>query len=103
MEIKLNKQIEYDPLMHRVRIKNKIIDLTLMENRILLMMVQNKNSIVYKTEFIDNVLLHSTKVYINPYRTIDMHIVRLRKKLEEIPERPQLIQTVWGVGYKLVL
>ena len=30
-----------------------------------------------------------------------MHVNRLREKLEEDPAKPQLIQTVWGVGYRL--
>jgi len=33
-------------------------------------------------------------------RTLDMHIVRLRKKIESNPERPKLLQTVRGVGYR---
>ena len=36
-------------------------------------------------------------------RTLDMHIRRLREKLEEDPAQPKLIQTVIGVGYKLVV
>ena len=33
-------------------------------------------------------------------RTLDMHIVRLRKKIELNPDNPQLLQTVRGVGYR---
>jgi len=33
-------------------------------------------------------------------RTIDVHIKNLRKKLEVVPQKPQYIQTVYGVGYK---
>jgi DNA-binding response OmpR family regulator len=33
-------------------------------------------------------------------RTIDMHVLKLRKKLEVDPETPKLIQTVHGVGYR---
>jgi two-component system response regulator MtrA len=36
-------------------------------------------------------------------RTLDMHIVRLRKKIETNPEHPMLLQTVRGIGYKFVL
>jgi two-component system phosphate regulon response regulator OmpR len=35
-------------------------------------------------------------------RSIDVHISKLRKKLEENPKKPRLIQTVWGVGYRFV-
>jgi DNA-binding response OmpR family regulator len=33
-------------------------------------------------------------------RTVDMHVLKLRKKLEDDPESPRLIQTVHGVGYR---
>lgn len=33
--------------------------------------------------------------------TVAVHVNRLREKLEEDPAKPQLIQTVWGVGYRL--
>lgn len=36
-------------------------------------------------------------------RTLDMHIVRLRKKIESNPDRPHFMQTVRGVGYKFVI
>lgn len=35
-------------------------------------------------------------------RTIDVHILNLRKKIEAVPRRPAYLQTVYGVGYKLV-
>jgi DNA-binding response OmpR family regulator len=34
------------------------------------------------------------------YRTIDSHINLLRAKIEENPDNPQLVLTVWGIGYK---
>jgi len=36
-------------------------------------------------------------------RTLDMHIVRLRKKIETDPEQPLYLQTVRGVGYKFLV
>jgi DNA-binding response OmpR family regulator len=33
-------------------------------------------------------------------RAIDVHIVNLRKKIEQNPKEPRLIRTVWGFGYK---
>ena len=39
--------------------------------------------------------------YAGDYRTVDVHIRRLREKLEENPAAPQHILTKWGVGYYL--
>jgi DNA-binding response OmpR family regulator len=40
--------------------------------------------------------------YIEDDNTVMVHIRRLRKKIEVNPEKPQFIQTVWGIGYKFV-
>ena len=37
--------------------------------------------------------------YMGDYRTVDVHIRRLREKLEENPAEPERICTKWGVGY----
>ena len=37
--------------------------------------------------------------YTGEYRTVDVHIRRLREKVEQDPANPQLIRTKWGVGY----
>ena len=39
--------------------------------------------------------------YNGDVRTVDLHVRRLRTKVEEDPSDPRLIQTVWGVGYRL--
>jgi DNA-binding response OmpR family regulator len=46
-------------------------------------------------------LLHGTDRYITA-RTVDVHVMNLRKKLEPDPRRPTRLLTVYGVGYKLV-
>jgi len=40
--------------------------------------------------------------YIEDDNTVMVYIRRLRKKIEENPEKPRFIQTVWGIGYKFV-
>lgn len=39
--------------------------------------------------------------YFGDMKTVDVHIRRIREKIEEDPSSPQLIETVWGVGYRL--
>jgi two-component system response regulator RegX3 len=41
--------------------------------------------------------------YFGDTRTLDVHIKRLRAKIEEDPRRPQHVKTVRGLGYKLLL
>ena len=40
--------------------------------------------------------------YVGEFRTVDVHIRRLREKLEPDPANPEYILTKWGVGYYLV-
>jgi DNA-binding response OmpR family regulator len=40
--------------------------------------------------------------YYSDDRVVDVHIGRLRKKLEDDPAQPVLIATVWGTGYRYV-
>lgn len=37
--------------------------------------------------------------YAGDYRTVDVHVRRLREKLERVPAEPAYIMTKWGVGY----
>ena len=39
--------------------------------------------------------------YFGDLKTVDVHIRRIREKLEEDPSSPRWIETVWGVGYRL--
>ena len=40
-------------------------------------------------------------VYCGDENAVNVHISRLRNKIEDNPKKPQYIQTVWGIGYKL--
>jgi two-component system alkaline phosphatase synthesis response regulator PhoP len=51
-----------------------------------------------RAELIDKALGYSFEGF---DRTIDVHILNLRRKLEPDPSRPQYIRTVYGAGYKL--
>ena len=52
---------------------------------------------VYSRENLMNVVWGYT--YAGDYRTVDVHIRRLREKLEQDPAEPEHIMTKWGVGY----
>jgi two-component system alkaline phosphatase synthesis response regulator PhoP len=71
--------------------------LTILENRILLYFLRNPNKVINRDELMLVVWGYNSDVNT---RTLDMHIVRLRKKIELNPDNPQLLQTVRGIGYR---
>jgi len=78
---------------------NKKIDLTLTELNILKHLIQHKDEVVSRDDLIN--LIWGTDSYVST-RTIDNHIVRLRKLLEKNPKKPMHFLTIRGVGYKFV-
>ncbi len=91
--------MEHHPNTHSLMREGKKIELTILENRILLYFLKNSNTVVNRDELMMVVWGYNSDVNT---RTLDMHIVRLRKKIENNPDRPYFMQTVRGVGYKFV-
>lgn len=81
---------------HRVYIQGKEIGLTSKEFEVLELLMSNPNK-VYGRES----LLHTIwgKDYPGDVRTVDVHIRRLREKIELNPGEPKYVHTKWGVGY----
>ncbi|MRX47118.1 response regulator transcription factor [Pedobacter puniceum] len=96
-EISKFGDMEHHPNTHSLLKNNKKIELTILENRILLYFLKNVNSIISRDDLMMVVWGYNSDVNT---RTLDMHIVRLRKKIEDNPDRPQFLQTVRGVGYR---
>ena len=72
------------------------VDLTAKEYDLIELLMRNPRR-VYSRENLMNVVWGYT--YAGDYRTVDVHIRRLREKLEENPAEPDHIMTKWGVGY----
>lgn len=89
--------MEHHPNIHTLFRNEKKIELTILENRILLYFLRNPNKVINRDELMLVVWGYNSDVNT---RTLDMHIVRLRKKIELNPDNPQLLQTVRGVGYR---
>ncbi len=79
--------------------QNNQIDMTFKEFEILKFFIQNKGRTVSRDELLDKVWGY--EIYPTS-RTVDNHIVKLRKKIEEDPESPKHILTVYGIGYKFI-
>ncbi len=89
--------MEHQPNIHSLIKDGKKIELTILENRILLYFLRNTGKVISRDELMMAVWGYNSDVNT---RTLDMHIVRLRKKIEHNPDSPHLLQTVRGVGYK---
>jgi two-component system alkaline phosphatase synthesis response regulator PhoP len=92
--------MEHQPNTHILVKDGKKVELTILENRILLYFLKNKNKVINREELMMEVWGYNADVNT---RTLDMHIVRLRKKIEDNPDSPKYLQTVRGIGYKFVL
>lgn len=89
--------MEHHPNIHTLVKEGKKIELTILENRILLYFLRNPNEVVSREALMLEVWGYNSDVNT---RTLDMHIVRLRKKIENNPDNPHYLQTVRGVGYR---
>ncbi len=89
--------IDYDKMM--VYVNNRDVQLKAKEFKLLSYLYENKNKIVTKNELFNN-------VWGNEFfsdGTLNVHIRKLREKIEENPNDPQYIKTIWGTGYILEL
>ena len=90
--------IALDPERH-VALKNgEVVELTAKEYDILELLIKNPHRVYSRENLMDIVWGYT---YAGDYRTVDVHIRRLREKLEKNPAEPEYIMTKWGVGYYL--
>ena len=81
----------------RVAIRDgQVVELTAKEYDLVELLMKNPRR-VYSRENLMNVVWGYS--YTGDYRTVDVHIRRLREKLERTPAEPEYILTKWGVGY----
>ena len=78
-----------------INFKDKLLDLTKMEYKILKVLIENKNTIILRDELLDMFELS------NSSRSIDYHIKNIRIKIEDSKKKPTYLFTEYGVGYKL--
>ena len=96
-----NKVVQVGDLMldcesRRVTIAGKEINLTAKEFDVLELLVLTPNKVYSRENLLDVVWGYD---YPGDVRTVDVHIRRLREKIEENPSEPQYVHTKWGVGY----
>lgn len=90
------KGMKLDTENRRVYIQDKEINLTAKEFEVLELLISNPNK-VYTREKLLQLVWGAD--YPGDVRTVDVHIRRLREKVEENPGEPVYVHTKWGVGY----
>ena len=88
--------IKLDCDSRRLFINDEEINLTAREFELLEILVKNENK-VYSRESLLNLVWG--KDYPGDVRTVDVHVRRLREKIETNPSEPKYVHTKWGVGY----
>jgi two-component system, OmpR family, phosphate regulon response regulator PhoB len=89
--------VRLDPVRHEVTKNSKPVPLSAMEFRLLEFFLRHRGRVYSRTQLLDQVWGQDR--FVEP-RTVDVHIRRLREKIEDEPRRPTLILTVRGLGYK---
>jgi DNA-binding response OmpR family regulator len=87
-----------DPARHEVRRGDEAIDLTRVEFRLLSAILGADGRVLSRDQLLDAVYGQDAADVLD--RTIDVHIRRLRDKLDDDPDAPRYVQTVRGVGYR---
>ncbi len=95
--------LRLEPAAHRITCKGRKVDVSPLEFQLLYYLMRHPGAVFSKEELLQNVwgypLNHQAEgIDLN---LIEVAIRRLRKKVEEDPSQPRIIQTVWGSGYRL--
>ncbi|GII24861.1 response regulator transcription factor [Planosporangium mesophilum] len=90
--------VEVDTARFEVRVAGRPVPVTAKEFGILEVLAGEPGRVFTRTEIIDRAFAYDSDVLA---RTVDAHIMNLRRKLEEEPSRPRYLETVHGRGYRL--
>jgi two-component system, OmpR family, response regulator VicR len=90
--------LKLDKNRFEVYVKEKKVDLTAKEFQLLYILVSNKGQVYTKEQLYEQVWGYS---HIGDLNTVTVYIRKIREKIENDSSRPEYIQTVWGIGYRL--
>lgn len=98
------EKIEHGTLLvdfqkHEASLDNRPLNLTPIEFKLLGAMIKEPGRVFSRAQIIEKALGYDFEGF---DRTIDVHILKLRRKLEPDPRHPRFIKTVYGAGYKLL-
>ena len=91
--------IELDTDSHEVRVNDQVVNLPLKEFELLALLMENAGRVLPRSTLIDRVWGSD---YVGDTKTLDVHVKRIRSKIEDDPSSPTRIVTIRGLGYKYV-
>lgn len=83
---------------HEVSVNDEPISMPLREFELLELFMRNSGRVLTRGQILDRIWGAD---YIGDTKTLDVHVKRIRSKIEEDPKEPQLVVTVRGLGYKM--
>ncbi len=89
--------VAVDPERHEVFVRGEPIELPLKEFDLLELLLTNAGRVLTRDALIDQVWGSD---YVGDTKTLDVHVKRLRSKIEDDPSKPRRIVTIRGLGYK---
>lgn len=90
-------KLRLDPQRHEVHLDSTLVPLPLKEFELLELLMDNAGRVLTRETLIDRVW---GPHYVGDTKTLDVHVKRLRAKIEDDPSRPMRITTIRGLGYK---
>ena len=90
------ENIEISLQKYELKLNDKIIDIPPKELELLYFLASNSNRVFTRDQLLDKVWGFD---YLGDSRTVDVHVKRLREKIENVSDK-WILKTVWGVGYK---
>ena len=88
--------VTLDAERHEVTALGEPVELTAREFDLVELLIRNPNRVYSRENLLDLIWGYE---YRSDIRTVDVHIRRIREKLETVPAEPEYIMTKWGVGY----
>jgi two-component system, OmpR family, response regulator RegX3 len=89
--------LSLDPERHEVKVKGEIVMMPLKEFELLTLLMENAGRVLTRDVLIDRVWGSD---YVGDTKTLDVHVKRIRSKIEDDPRNPTRIVTIRGLGYK---
>ena len=90
--------VEMDVDRHVVKVRDRPVSFPLKEFELLELLLRNPGRVLTRGQLIDRIWGAD---YVGDTKTLDVHVKRVRAKIEDDPSNPRLLTTVRGLGYKL--